>query len=100
MSAWGSANKILIEALSLRENAYRTAIDGLLSAVEDDQAAYDSARMLRESAELVGCLRRIVAECNVEQIHRAFGAPGDFGYETILGDALYRLYRAKSEEAK
>lgn len=27
------------------------------------------------------------------QSHKAFGAPGDFGYESVIGDALSRLHR-------
>ena len=30
----------------------------------------------------------------VDQVKAAFGAPGDFGYETREGKALYALYRA------
>lgn len=32
----------------------------------------------------------------VDQVHRAFGPPGDFGYATPEGEALYALYRAAS----
>ena len=28
-----------------------------------------------------------------KKIHKAFGAPGDFGYTTSIGQALQRLYR-------
>jgi hypothetical protein len=30
----------------------------------------------------------------VDQVKAAFGAPGDFGYETREGKALFALYRA------
>ena len=33
----------------------------------------------------------------VHQVKRAFGAPGDFGYETREGKALYALYAAVVE---
>ena len=33
----------------------------------------------------------------VHEIKRAFGAPGDFGYETREGKALYALYAAAAE---
>jgi hypothetical protein len=52
-------------------------------------------RDLREALELVGCLRRLIAGRTVAEIHKAFGAPGDFGYETPIGDALYQLYQGK-----
>lgn len=46
-------------------------------------------------AELAGCLRRLLPGRSLVEIHRAFGAPGDFGYDTPLGDALARLYRGE-----
>lgn len=30
----------------------------------------------------------------IHAVHKAFGAPGDYGYETRQGKALYGLYRA------
>lgn len=33
----------------------------------------------------------------IEQVHQAFGAPGDWGYGTPKGDALMALYRARYE---
>lgn len=86
-------HKVLYDALSRRESDYRAALDRVIDVVQDDQAAYEAARLLREAVELAGCLRRLVPDCDVRQLHRAFGAPGDFGYETPLGDALSRLYR-------
>lgn len=33
----------------------------------------------------------------IKQIKAAFGAPGDYGYGTKEGDALYNLYKAASD---
>jgi len=33
----------------------------------------------------------------VDEARRAFGAPGDYGYETREGQALFALYRARAE---
>lgn len=49
--------------------------------------------------------QRIVTAINTEPrvieaiaaIKRAFGAPGDYGYGTAKGDALFALYRAAAE---
>lgn len=30
----------------------------------------------------------------VQQVHCVFGAPGDYGYDTPKGDALFALYRS------
>lgn len=51
------------------------------------------ATLLREAEELVRCLRRLVGFCTPDDIHKAFGAPGDFGYETPIGAALAKVYR-------
>lgn len=29
----------------------------------------------------------------IEAVHKVFGAPGDYGYDTPEGDALFALYR-------
>ena len=36
----------------------------------------------------------------VDQVHRAFGAPGDWGYGTDRGRALYELYKAADQAAE
>jgi len=33
----------------------------------------------------------------INEVHRAFGAPGNFGYSTKEGKALFILYQARSE---
>ena len=48
---------------------------------------------LRRTVRLLGCLRRLVVGRTPQELHEAFGAPGDWGYEIPLGDALYKLYR-------
>jgi hypothetical protein len=47
---------------------------------------------LREAIELIRILRRIVQGMNQGEIYRAFGAPGGFGYETLIGDTLAKIY--------
>lgn len=42
-------------------------------------------------------LQRVVDVVN--DVHTAFGAPGDFGYETLKGRALYALYQARNAVA-
>lgn len=79
-------------ALVRRERQYSEAIDRLRGGTGDAQS---DAWALREAVELVRCLRRLVQGRTVAEIHKAFGAPGDFGYETPIGDALSRLYRGE-----
>lgn len=81
----------LSRALDAQAAACHSAA-GILRDGGSDQAARD----VREAAELVRCLRRLLAGRTVEEIHRAFGAPGDFGYETPIGDALARVYGVRS----
>jgi hypothetical protein len=35
----------------------------------------------------------------IDAIHRAFGAPGDHGYDTLQGDALFELYKQRAAVA-
>lgn len=84
----------LVDALRQREKDYTAALDLLRETADDGDFA--DVRVLREAIELVRCLRRLVPHCNVGVIHRAFGAPGDFGYDTPVGDALSRIYRGNS----
>lgn len=84
--------KALQDVLYSRSREYVSAIDRLMDHVENDPEAYDAARSLREAVELVGCLRRLVEGRTLQEVHRAFGAPGDFGYETPIGAALAKLY--------
>lgn len=37
------------------------------------------------------------ADEEISALHRAFGAPGDYGYESREGRALFALYRFQSE---
>jgi hypothetical protein len=45
----------------------------------------------RDTAELLCCLARLVAG---KTVHKAFGAPGDWGYGTPIGDALKDFYNS------
>lgn len=40
-------------------------------------------------------LETLLAAC--DQIKKAFGAPGDYGYSTKEGAALFALYKARAE---
>lgn len=48
---------------------------------------------LRDAVELMAVVRRMIVGRSVREIHAAFGAPGDWGYETKIGAALSKLYR-------
>jgi hypothetical protein len=85
----------LVDALRKREREYYEALGKLESFADEDDEARKSARELREAVEMVRVLRRIVPSCDLKAIHSAFGAPGDFGYDTPVGDALSRLYRGE-----
>ena len=47
---------------------------------------------LREAIVLVRILRRVVQNMTPGEIYRAFGAPGGFGYETLIGSTLAEIY--------
>ena len=61
------------------------------------EAGYEPRRVFRESVKLLWVLLALAEKAPVSEIHRLFGAPGDWGYDTPLGAALYRLY--SEEEA-
>lgn len=82
----------LEKALNRRVIAYTDSLEVVARVADDDETAREAARTLREAIELVRCLRRLLPACTVEQIHGAFGAPGDFGYETPIGEALAQIY--------
>lgn len=82
----------LVAALAQRERSYRDALEQLENAVENDDQAYAATCELREAVYTIRCLTRLLEGRSVDEIHRAFGAPGDFGYETPIGDALARVY--------
>lgn len=57
--------------------------DALLDMSRDMEG--ESARLLRDNAELSCVLARVLEGKNVL---RAFGAPGDWGYQDAIGKAL------------
>lgn len=85
---------ILKDALYRRERDYSELLDRLRDRFEND--AEDRWWQLQEAIELVRCLRRLLDGRSVAEIHKAFGAPGNFGYESAIGSALAKLYREES----
>lgn len=63
---------------------------------DERQGILVDSEVLEEAAELARCLARLVRQRTLREIHDAFGAPGDFGYGTPIGDALAKLYRGDS----
>jgi hypothetical protein len=86
-------SETLKAALGVRVKAYQAAINRMREAIENDQEAWDATQELREAVELVRCLSRLVDGRTVCELHQAFGAPGDFGYESVIGAALDATYR-------
>lgn len=95
----------LVASLGREAQACDDAIDRLRALADDgadDGVAseiYDLTARLRVAVELVRCLRRLAEGRTVADLHRAFGAPGDWGYSTPLGDALARLYRGEGGDS-
>lgn len=91
-------NARLTAALVTREGELSRAIERLreMASDEDEEEIYEITRGLREAVELVRCLRRMTQHRTAQEIHQAFGAPGDFGYETPIGEALANIYGLKT----
>lgn len=99
MSAPNERKRSALEkAIDAQENACEEAIERLREIAPDDleNEIYDLTATLRIAVRLSGCLRRLSVGRTPDEILAAFGSPGDWGYETKLGDALYRLYRGES----
>lgn len=60
-------------------------------AYTSDDFDAKTSRELKEASELVLVLARLLSG---KTVHEAFGAPGDWGYGTPIGDALLALYSA------
>ena len=86
-----ASTKPLTEALAARAERLHDVVSYLRDA---DKLDGPEAQLLRETVELVRCLRRLVGDATTTEIHRAFGSPGDFGYETPIGAALAKVYGA------
>lgn len=97
--------KRLMRALDNRFRQSRDALDELTNLAERSEEAESDAstsekigmnrRTLRDSIYLLDVLRKLVRERSVDELHKAFGAPGDWGYGNELGDALSKLYRGE-----
>lgn len=82
----GSAVQIAAEVLDLHEKGQ--TLEG--EAWDKNAEAY-KAKCIASAAILAVKLQDALA--NIDAVHAAFGAPGDYGYETPKGRALYALYR-------
>jgi hypothetical protein len=83
-------------ALWTTEQVIGSHVDRLRDASDVAPGIHSHIHDLRMSVALIGVLRRLVRGKSLKEIHNAFGAPGDWGYETVLGDALSRIYRGEA----
>ena len=92
------STKVLQDAILERSRLYAEALERLqrLASPESEDEVYTLTSLLCEAVEVVKCARRLVDGRTPSEIHAAFGAPGDFGYEHPIGAALYAVYSAKS----
>ena len=88
----------LEKAIDAQESACEEAIDRLREIAPDslENEVYDLTATLRIAVRLSGCVRRLSVGRTPDEILAAFGAPGDWGYETKIGAALNRIYRGES----
>jgi hypothetical protein len=96
---------LLRDVINLRLGEYTDALrrlrdDGEPNVYGDRKRRSAEARArdvedMREAMELLRCLRRTLEGKSPREIHDAFGAPGDFGYDTAIGDALARTYQGE-----
>lgn len=75
---------------NVTESGYQHQITALRA--ELDQAIGVIADRNKELADLTKAVNQ-----QIEAVHAAFGAPGDYGYESREGKALFALYRFQAE---
>jgi len=80
---------------ALQRALHEVAQATLAAAYEDANESY--TRDLQGASELVKVLGRLLVG---KSVHEAFGAPGDWGYGTPIGDALLDIYRANGGGSK
>lgn len=79
--------------------SHTTDLEAALWGAEEAvrQSSDDPPREVLDASHLVGCLRRLVHTCTAVELHAAFGAPGDWGYDTALGRALSDIYKQRGK---
>ncbi len=87
-------DRTVVGVLAQYEEEALDALDQLQSWIpeEKEDEACELANSLRRVIRLMPLLRSVAGGTTAE-VHKVFGAPGDHGYGTPLGDALHRLYR-------
>ncbi len=88
--------KLLEDAITSQLRGYQSALDALVARIDDEADIGIERHLLLEAIEIARCARRLVRGRTMKELHDAFGAPGDFGYDTPIGEALARLYRGQS----
>lgn len=68
----------------------RVAQDARDASISYDEIEGSDERAIKDAAELTCVLARIL---DGKSVYHAFGAPGDWGYETPIGNALALLYQ-------
>ena len=85
----------LVETVRKRVLEHQDTVEDLLLAVGDDldEALYAKARALRELGKLAMRLSSLLATSSPDQVRKALGAPGDFGYQNPVGAAMFAFYK-------
>lgn len=69
-----------------------TSLD-MLRDLLPEGADESAVNALRTGEHVIAVFARVTATMTPAELHRVFGAPGDWGYDTPLGDALYAAYK-------
>ena len=78
-TGWGGGGSLADDGLDLQPS--RLGIEGADAA----------QRLISATPKLLGVVDAAFEE--IRALHEAFGAPGDYGYDTREGKALWRIYQ-------
>lgn len=84
--------KDLIQAIEVVNQQLGQHVSDLLEADDGSEEAMRKREAIRTAQTLLECLCALTKGRTMRSIHDAFGAPGDFGYQTPIGQDLRKIY--------
>jgi hypothetical protein len=94
---WASGSHRSIAFTSQTFDVLPSPVCNILAAGLGNDGADAAERLIKAAPQLLGLANDAVERVN--DLHKAFGAPGDFGYDTPQGKALFAIYQIQRKLA-